>query len=103
MRDGERCSHEKQGWETFTNEVIRVVARRRDPVFLLWGRKAQKARGFITGSPDNIVESSHPSNLSARRPCGDSPPFLGSRPFRKANDALARLDRDEIDWNLPEC
>jgi uracil-DNA glycosylase len=99
VRDGVRLSHEKRGWETFTKEVIRVVAKERDPVFLLWGGKAQAAKRLIAGSPGHILESSHPSNLSARRRCGDSPPFLGSKPFRQANDVL----KAQFDWSLPEC
>jgi uracil-DNA glycosylase len=103
VRAGDRLSHGKRGWEAFTKEVIRVVSRERDPVFVLWGEKAQATRACITGSPHNIIESSHPSNLSARRYCGNSPPFLGSRPFTAANQALAKLDRTGIDWNLPDC
>jgi uracil-DNA glycosylase len=103
VREGARLSHKNKGWESFTREVIRVVSRERDPVFLLWGVKAQATKAFITGSPNNIIESSHPSNLSARGRCGSSPPFLGSRPFSAANQALARLDRGGIDWNLPDC
>jgi uracil-DNA glycosylase len=90
-------------WVRFTDAVIRAVTEESDPVFLLWGEQAQGKEELITrisGSPGKIIKSSHPSPLSARRPCGDSPPFLGSRPFGKANEMLRRARREEIDWGL---
>lgn len=114
-RGGERDSHPgrerersrdaaiRAGWESFTDAVVRVAAAERDPVFLLWGAVAQRKEELIrriTGSPDKIIKSSHPSPLSANRPCGDSPPFLGSRPFSRANQILCDAGREGIDWNL---
>ena len=96
-------SHQGKGWETFTDAVIRVVSQESDPVFLLWGKEAQGKAELITritGSPGRIIKSSHPSPPAAYRPCCDSPPFIGSKPFSKVNDLLGRLGRDEIDWNL---
>lgn len=83
--------------------MIRIVIRKSDPVFLLWGGDAQGKEKLITriaGSSGKIIKSSHPSPRSAYRPCGDSPPFLCSRPFSKVNKLLRRLGRGEIDWNL---
>lgn len=103
VRDGEPGSHERIGWETFTDAVIRTVAEQSDPVFLLWGGKAQAKAALITritGSLGNVIKSSHPSPPAAYRPCLDSPPFVGSKPFSKANDLLGRAGRGGIDWNL---
>lgn len=103
VRGGQRGSHQGRGWERFTDAVIRVVAKESDPVFLLWGEDAQAKETHITrvtGSPGKIIKSSHPSPISANRPCLGSPPFIGSRPFRKANKLLRGSGRDEIDWNL---
>ena len=96
-------SHQGRGWETFTDAVIQVVCQESDPVFLLWGEKAQAKEELVTrtrGSPGKIIKSSHPSPPAAYRPCCGSPPFIGSKPFRKVNDLLAGLGRGEIDWNL---
>lgn len=103
VREGQRDSHQGEGWESFTDAVIRVVIKESDPVFLLWGEKAQRKEKHITritGSPGKIIKSSHPSPISAYRPCLDSPPFIGSRPFGKANKLLRGSRRGEIDWNL---
>jgi uracil-DNA glycosylase len=90
---GRPLSHQGRGWERFTNKVIEVVARERDPVFLLMGDEAKKkADGEgepLTGST-NVVESPHPIH----------PTFLGSKPFSRVNCRLRELGRDEIDWNL---
>jgi uracil-DNA glycosylase len=82
---------------------MRVVTQRSDPVFLLWGKKAQAKERLITritGSPGRVIKSSHPSPPAAYRPCLDSPPFVGSKPFSKANNMLRGLRRVEIDWSL---
>lgn len=103
VREGEPRSHEGMGWETFTDAVIRVVAEQSDPVFLLWGKKAHGKEELITritGSPGKVLKSSHPSPPAAYRPCLDSPPFVGSKPFSKANDLLGRVGRGEIDWSI---
>jgi uracil-DNA glycosylase len=87
-------------WRPFVESVVRVVTRERDPVFLLWGRDAQRWETLIlehAGTADRVIKSSHPGPLSARRRCGGSPAFLGSKPFSQAND---RLGRGRIDWSL---
>lgn len=96
VRVHEANSHRKQGWERFTDAIIRqVAARTKRVVFLLWGNPAQKKRGLIAGSQHVILESAHPSPLSARRG------FFGSRPFSQVNQALREAQIAEIDWQLP--
>jgi uracil-DNA glycosylase len=87
-------------WRPFVESVVRTVISERDPVFLLWGCDAQRWGEVILehgGSPDMVIKSSHPSPRSAHRPCGDSQPFLESRPFTQVDE---RLGRDHIDWSL---
>lgn len=93
VREAQAHSHRKQGWETFTNEVIRVLSARDKPVvFVLWGRPAQEKKKLIDLSKHAIVESFHPSPLSASRG------FFGSRPYSKVNEVLALWDEEPIDW-----
>jgi len=93
VREAQAHSHRKQGWETFTNEVIRVLSARDKPVvFVLWGRPAQEKKKLIDLSKHAIVESFHPSPLSASRG------FFGSRPYSKVNEVLKLWDEEPIDW-----
>ncbi len=104
VRRGKPRSHRGRGWERFTDAVIQIVTEQRNPVFLLWGKDAQgkeKLITRITGSPAKIIKSSHPSPISAYRPCGDSPPFIDSEPFSKANELLG--SKRQMDWTLPPC
>lgn len=104
VQGGEPGSHRGWGWKHFTDAVIRIVTEETDPVFLLWGKEAQgkeKLIRGITGSPGKIIKSSHPSPPAAFRPCLDSPSFIRSKPFSKANKLLLGTDRGGIDWNLP--
>jgi uracil-DNA glycosylase len=94
-------SHQKRGWETFTDAIVRAVASRGRPaIFVLWGAQAQKKLGMIEaghGRPDSshvVIQSAHPSPLSARMG------FLGSRPFSRINAALAGMGEAPIDWAL---
>jgi uracil-DNA glycosylase len=90
---GAPLSHRGRGWERFTDKVIEVVARERDPVFLLMGEKAkQKAHGegAPIKSPANVIEAPHPVH----------PTFPGSEPFSRVNLRLRELGRDEFDWSL---
>ena len=90
-------SHKGRGWETFTDAVIRTVSARESPVvFVLWGGYARKKVPLVDASRHTIVESAHPSPLSARNG------FFGSRPFSKVNAALAAAGEPEIDWQLPD-
>lgn len=93
VRQGEAHSHRKQGWETFTDEVIRLLSEREQPVlFILWGRPAQEKKKLIDTTRHAIIESVHPSPLSARRG------FVGSRPYSAVNRILESWGEMPIDW-----
>lgn len=95
VRAGQAASHQKHGWETFTDRVIQVVSEKADPVvFILWGNSARKKRALIDMTRHTIIESAHPSPLSARNG------FFGSKPFSRANEALVAAGRDPIEWDL---
>ncbi len=86
-------SHRRRGWERVTEQAIRaLVARRRPLVAILWGRDAGQARPLLGDTP--VIESAHPSPLSARRG------FFGSRPFSRANDCLVAAGAAPVDWSL---
>lgn len=86
-------SHQKKGWETFTDAAVKALAEKRDNlVFILWGAYAQKKGEFIDRTRHLIVESAHPSPLSARRG------FFGSQPFSKANAYLTEKAIEPIVW-----
>lgn len=88
-------SHKNQGWETFTDAVIRAVDRRPSPVvFVLWGGYAKKKKKLIDASRHTVIESAHPSPLSARSG------FFGSKPYSKINAALKAAGAPEIDWRI---
>jgi uracil-DNA glycosylase len=97
VRGGSAASHQKHGWETFTDQVIRVVNAKEEPVvFILWGASARRKRELIDTGRHTIVESAHPSPLSAHNG------FLGSRPFSRTNSALEAAGREPVDWNLAD-
>jgi len=90
-------SHKGKGWETFTDAVLRAVNEKPDPVvFVLWGGYAQKKAPLIDTERHTILQSAHPSPLSARSG------FFGSRPFSKINAALEGAGKPPIDWRLPD-
>jgi uracil-DNA glycosylase len=90
-------SHKGKGWETFTDAVIRRVNEREEPVvFVLWGAYAQKKIPLIDTSRHTIVQSAHPSPLSARNG------FFGSKPFSAINTALGAAGKPAINWQLPD-
>ena len=90
-------SHKDRGWETFTDAVIRKVNEKSDPVvFVLWGGYAQKKVKLVDTSRHTVIQSAHPSPLSARNG------FFGSRPFSAINEALRRAGKPAIDWQLPD-
>jgi len=96
VRQGEANSHKGKGWEHFTDRVIELLNEREKPlIFILWGRHAQAKKKLITNSNHHIIESVHPSPLSARRG------FFGSKPFSKVNDLLSSMDEKKIDWKIP--
>jgi uracil-DNA glycosylase len=97
VRQGRAASHQGKGWEMFTDEVLKVVNDKPERVvFILWGASARKKKALIDTSRHTVIESPHPSPLSA------SSGFFGSRPFSRANAALAEAGRDPIDWRIPE-
>lgn len=97
VRDGQPGSHQGHGWESFTDEVIKVVdARGERVVFILWGAHARKKKSLVTNPRHVIIEGPHPSPLSAHNG------FFGSRPFSRANVALVEAGREPVDWSLPE-
>ena len=86
-------SHKNKGWEIFTDTVIAKLNEREDPViFLLWGSFARSKKELITNNRHKIIESVHPSPLSASRG------FFGSKPFSKINNYLKSIDKEEIKW-----
>jgi len=90
-------SHKGQGWETFTDAIIRAMnAKERPVIFVLWGGYARKKSALIDASRHVIIASAHPSPLSARNG------FFGSRPFSRINAALRAASQPEIDWQLPD-
>ena len=90
-------SHKGKGWETFTDSVIRCVSAKPDPVvFVLWGGYAQKKLPLIDTSRHLVIQSAHPSPLSARNG------FFGSHPFSQINAALRGWGKPEIDWQIPD-
>ena len=87
-------SHQKKGWERFTDAVISAVSDRLEHVvFILWGRQAQQKKHLLNDR-HTCLESVHPSPLSARRG------FFGSQPFSRANEALLAHGQLPIDWSL---
>lgn len=98
VRAGEPGSHQGHGWEQFTNSVIQRLNEREQPVvFVLWGRYAAGKRMFVDESRHTVIESAHPSPMSADRG------FFGSRPFSRTNAALEAAGLTAIDWRLPTC
>lgn len=96
VRSGAAASHQKRGWESFTDEVIQVVNEKQDRVvFILWGSSARSKKQLVDRSRHVIVESAHPSPLSAYRG------FFGSKPFSRANQALMETGREPVSWCIP--
>ncbi|WP_445505593.1 uracil-DNA glycosylase [Niallia sp. 03091] len=97
VREGKAHSHRGKGWETFTNEIIKELNRREDPViFVLWGKPAQEKLTFIDTTKHEVILSSHPSPLSAYRG------FFGSKPFSKINEILSKWGKAQIEWRVDD-
>ena len=95
VRAHQAASHQGKGWETFTDQVIRAVNDKTDTVvFILWGNSARRKKVLVDADRHVIIESPHPSPLSAHRG------FFGSHPFSRANEALVAAGRDPVDWRL---
>ncbi len=97
VRAHQANSHQGKGWENFTDAIIRTVSAKPDlVVFVLWGGYARKKAPLIDTSRHIIIQSAHPSPLSAANG------FFGSRPFSKINRALREAGKPEIDWQIPD-
>ncbi len=97
VRARQAASHRSAGWETFTDEVIRAVSAKPERVvFILWGAFARRKKSLVDLTRHVVIESPHPSPLSAHNG------FFGSKPFSRANAALAAADRQPIDWSLSD-
>lgn len=96
VRAGVANSHRNIGWEIFTDKVIEILNERDKPViFILWGANARSKKKYITNKQHYIIESPHPSPLSAHNG------FFGSKPFSRANEILKSLGEEPIDWQIP--
>ncbi|MBV6755744.1 uracil-DNA glycosylase [Rhodococcus opacus] len=94
VQPGLPASHRKKGWEAVTEQAIRALVARPEPlVAILWGRDASTLKPMLGDVP--TIESAHPSPLSASRG------FFGSRPFSRANELLDGLDAEPVNWQLP--
>ncbi len=93
VRAGEPGSHQKIGWEQFTDKAIKLLSEQREGiVFLLWGRFAQSKAAFIDGNKHSILKAPHPSPLAQG--------FLGCKHFSKTNEILRQQGEKEIDWQV---
>lgn len=95
VQSGEAHSHKKKGWEVFTDQVIRAINERPEPViFWLWGKPAQDKEKLITNPHHLILKAPHPSPLSVYRG------FYGSKPFSQTQTFLQKNNKAPIDWAL---
>ena len=86
-------SHRDKGWEIFTDEIIKKLNEKDDPiVFVLWGSAARSKKVLLTNKIHKVVESAHPSPLSYYKG------FEGSKPFSKVNNLLKSVNKEEIRW-----
>lgn len=93
VRRAQAFSHRDRGWEIFTDRILSLLNDREEPiVFVLWGAPARKKRELLTNRHHRIIESPHPSPLSA------SKGFFGSRPFSKVNKLLLEMGKTPIPW-----
>ncbi|MBB6450561.1 uracil-DNA glycosylase [Geomicrobium halophilum] len=92
VRAHEAASHKGKGWEIFTDQIIKTISAKKDPVvFMLWGRHAQ-AKAAMIEDHHCLIRSPHPSPFAAHKG------FFGSRPFTRANDFLHMKGLQTIDW-----
>ena len=89
------ASHANKGWEIFTDEIIKILNKKEEPVvFILWGNYAREKKAYITNPIHYVIESPHRSPFSARNG------FFGSKPFSKTNEFLKSKGIKEINWNV---
>ena len=97
VEQGSAGSHRGKGWETFTDRAIATVSAHAEPsVFLLWGSHARQKKALVDTGRHLVLESPHPSPLSAHRG------FFGNHHFSRANAFLVENGREPINWQLPE-
>lgn len=95
VRQGQPNSHKGMGWENLTDKIISLLNERKEPiVFLLWGANARSKKKLITSSQHLILETVHPSPLSAYNG------FFGCRHFSKTNDFLTKIDKKAVNWRI---
>lgn len=95
VRESQAASHEGLGWEEFTDKIIHLLNEEKENlVFVLWGSYAQKKASFVDRNKHFVIESPHPSPLSAYRG------FFGTRPFSRVNSYLKTKGIQEVDWSL---
>ena len=95
VRQGQAGSHQRRGWEQFTDAVLRHLSAKETPlVFLLWGRHAQSKESLIKGQHHLVLKTVHPSPLSAHRG------FFGCAHFSKANQFLKASGQEPVDWQV---
>lgn len=95
VRKGEAGSHQKKGWEIFTNECIKLISDKNEGVvFLLWGNYAKQKEVLIDAKKHFVLKSVHPSPFSARNG------FFGCKHFSKTNEILVSQNKPPIDWSL---
>lgn len=95
VRENQPLSHKGKGWETFTDDVLKKLNERDDPiVFLLWGTPAKNKAQIITNPAHIKLTAAHPSPLSAHYG------FFGCKHFSKTNDLLLSMGKEPIDWKL---
>lgn len=95
VRKGEPGSHQKQGWENFTDAVIKKISdEKTGVVFLLWGKFAQDKANLVDGNKHFVLMAAHPSPFSAYNG------FFGCKHFSKTNELLRRSGKEEINWKI---
>lgn len=95
VRGNQPASHQKKGWEEFTNAVIRLLSKHRSGlVFLLWGKSAREKEQLIDTSKHFVLKAAHPSPYSANNG------FFGCKHFSKTNEILRQQGLKEIDWRI---
>ncbi len=92
VRGGDAGSHQRKGWEDFTDSAIQALQTRTNLVYMLWGSYAQKKGQVVDPSENLVLKSPHPSPLSAHRG------FFGNKHFSRANEYLLRMGKSPIDW-----
>lgn len=97
VRKGEANSHQKKGWEDFTDAIVKELRKKQDIVYLLWGKPAQNKCSGIDPKNNVIITCSHPSPLAAYK---TNEPFISSKCFSRCNAALENFGQTPINWEI---